>query len=62
MMHVDENRAGDGMQENDPGARNPHLMALEQLKQRMMSHVQKTHLVNQKLAYRVICLEQKLRA
>ena len=56
MVHIDENN--EGAQQQQPV--NPTLMALDMLKKRMTAHVQKTQLVNQKLAYRVICLEQQL--
>jgi len=56
MVHIeDENKDGGTMQ---PQQTDPTMAALDQLKKRMVAHVQKTQLVNQKLAYRVICLEQ----
>lgn len=65
MVHIDENKESSSSPSGiEPAPRvvvppsDPTLAALDQLKKRMTVHVQKTQLVNQKLAYRVICLEQ----
>lgn len=60
MVHIDENQDGEVAGQAPSVPSDPTLAALGQLKKRMTAHVQKTQLVNQKLAYRVICLEQQL--